>query len=153
MSVDGLTNAAMARRPDFQPEGTVQTSLTEIETPQLHYHCQYGASPTSPLAAPIDSLCERYRCPWASYDQSWRSRFGSRTLATVLVFSCSDTDHCMGRVRIQNQGGRKTYSSAPFQGPLWEMSAATIAYVAWTFALSATPFAQEGWYSSGSLLL
>jgi hypothetical protein len=29
------------------------------------------------------------------------------------------------------------------------MAAATTAYVAWTFALPATPFAQESWYSAG----
>jgi hypothetical protein len=29
------------------------------------------------------------------------------------------------------------------------MAAATTAYVAWTFALPATPFAQETWYSAG----
>jgi hypothetical protein len=29
------------------------------------------------------------------------------------------------------------------------MAAATAAYVAWTFALPATPFAQESWYSEG----
>jgi hypothetical protein len=36
----------------------------------------------------------------------------------------------------------------PSTWPLWEMTAATIAYAAWTFALPATPFAQESWYSS-----
>ena len=33
---------------------------------------------------------------------------------------------------------------------MWEMFAATLAYVAWTFALPNTPFAQfTNWYSSG----
>ena len=33
--------------------------------------------------------------------------------------------------------------------PLWEMFAATIAYLAWAFALPNTPFPDYGWYSSG----
>jgi hypothetical protein len=37
----------------------------------------------------------------------------------------------------------------PSKSPVWEMSAATVAYIAWTFALPATPFAQESWYSPG----
>jgi hypothetical protein len=38
---------------------------------------------------------------------------------------------------------------SPSKWPLWEMAAATAAYVAGTFALPATPFAQESWYSAG----
>jgi hypothetical protein len=38
----------------------------------------------------------------------------------------------------------------PATWPVWEMSAATIAYIAWAFALPNTPFAQfSDWYSPG----
>ena len=35
------------------------------------------------------------------------------------------------------------------QWPVWEMTAASIAFVAWTFALPANPFSSYPWYSSG----
>jgi hypothetical protein len=37
----------------------------------------------------------------------------------------------------------------PLKWPLWEMAAGTIAYVAWAFALPATPFTSLAWYSTG----
>jgi hypothetical protein len=33
--------------------------------------------------------------------------------------------------------------------PIWEMFAATVAYLAWTFALPGTPFREFSWYSAG----
>jgi hypothetical protein len=37
---------------------------------------------------------------------------------------------------------------SPFKWPWWEITAATLAYVAWTFAMPNTPFAQyRSWYS------
>ena len=34
------------------------------------------------------------------------------------------------------------------QWPVWEMLAATVAYIAWAFALPETPFSEYAWYSS-----
>ena len=36
----------------------------------------------------------------------------------------------------------------PRAWPLWEMFAATLAYVTWAFALPQSPFQQESWYSA-----
>jgi hypothetical protein len=48
------------------------------------------------------------------------------------------------------RGAGRALPLAPSQWPLWEMIAAMIAYLAWTFALPNTPFAQyKNWYSSG----
>lgn len=51
----------------------------------------------------------------------------------------------MVKVRIAG----KSIPGSPLKWPLWEMVAGTIAYVAWAFALPATPFSKLTWYSAG----
>jgi len=43
----------------------------------------------------------------------------------------------------------KPMPAAVAQWPVWEMSAATIAYVIWAATLPATPFGEFSWYTSG----
>lgn len=44
----------------------------------------------------------------------------------------------------------KRLPSWPSNWPMWEMTAATLAYFAWTFALPGTPFTRfDNWYSPG----
>jgi len=43
--------------------------------------------------------------------------------------------------------GGKSVPISPRAWPIWEMFAATIAYVAWAFALPQSPFQQFNWYT------
>lgn len=43
----------------------------------------------------------------------------------------------------------KSLPAAVAQWPIWEMSAATIAYLIWAITLPETPFGTFSWYSSG----
>jgi len=50
--------------------------------------------------------------------------------------------------KLKEEG--KPMPASPATWPVWEMSAATIAYIAWAFALPNTSFAQfSDWYSPG----
>jgi hypothetical protein len=70
-------------------------------------------------------------------------------MATVLVLPRGDAPSSMGRLSTKIKAAGKAIPASPIKWPLWEMAAATIAYVAWTFALPSTPFAQMYWYSPG----
>jgi hypothetical protein len=70
-------------------------------------------------------------------------------MATVLVLPRGDAPSSMGRLCDKIKAAGKAIPASPIKWPLWEMTAATIAYVAWTFALPSTPFAQMYWYSPG----
>lgn len=173
MSVNALTNAAVARRPDFQPEGTVPTSLTEIANAAAAPPVPIGAPPTVPPAAPPNTAVSSgpntalqtlttyiptevltlYVSAIAALGPL-TIRVGSRDLEVGrwLPFWCflavtPLTVWVAFASKIKAAG--RPIPLRISKWPLWEMIAATIAYVAWTFALPATPFAQESWYSSG----
>ena len=174
MSVNALTNAAVARRPDFQPEGVVPKSLAEIA----------GAAVATPLpvlaVAPVPQPA-----PSSVASVSSGPNTALQTLTTYiptevltlyvsavaglgpLTIKVGSRDLEVGRwlpfwcflaatplivwvafaSKIKAAGKPLPFHISKW--PVWEMTAATVAYVAWTFALPATPFAQESWYSSG----
>jgi hypothetical protein len=178
MSINALTNAAVARRLDFQPEGTVPTSLAEIASAAV-------AAPV-PVAVP-SAMPPAAGAPTAVATSAAASgpNTALQTLTTYiptevltlyvsaiaslgpLTIKIGARDLQVGRwlpfwcffaatplivwlafaSKIKAAG--RSIPLRPSKWPLWEMTAATIAYAAWTFALPATPFAQESWYSSG----
>lgn len=167
MSINALTNAAMARRPDFEPVNKVPQNLGDIATAA-------GAPPKAVTSA---------GAPAGPQSQSGGTNAALQTLTTyiptevlTLYVSAVATlgvvknaqGHDIGRwipffvfllgtptvvwlaFATKVKGADKPLPVSPTKWPLWEMFAATLAYVAWTFALPSTPFAQyEQWYSSG----
>jgi hypothetical protein len=178
MSINALTNAAVARRPDFEPRDAVPANLAEIASAA-------GAAPV-PVTVPsaIPQVTEAPR-PNATSTSASAPNTALQTLTTYiptevltlyvsaiaalgpLTIRIGPRDLQVGRwlpfwcflagtpllvwvafaSKIRAAG--RTIPLHPSKWPLWEMTAATIAFVAWAFALPATPFAQESWYSAG----
>jgi hypothetical protein len=172
MSVNALTNAAMARRPDFQPEGAVPTSLAEIACAAAGEPLPVAAPPASPSAPSTSTISSGPNTALqtlTTYIPTEVLTLYVSALAALgpLTIKVGARDLQVGRwlpfwcflaatplivwvafaSKIKAAG--KAIPLHISKWPLWEMTAATIAYVAWTFALPATPFAQESWYSSG----
>ena len=179
MSINALTNAAVARRPDFQPADAVPATLAEIASA--------AASVPMPVALPSGARPATVAAPKVSVAPTAGSgpNTALQTLTTYiptevltlyvsaiaalgpLTINVGTHDLQVGRwlpfwcffaatplivwvafaSKIKAAGRELPLS--PSKWPLWEMAAATIAFVAWTFALPATPFAQESWYSAG----
>ena len=175
MSINALTNAAVARRPDFQPADTVPATLTEI--------ANAAVSTPIPVAIPSVTLPATVAAPVIAAASGPNTALQTLTtyipteVLTLYVSAIAALGPLTITVGAHNlQVGRwlpfwcflgatplavwiafaskiraagRALPLSPSKWPLWEMAAATAAYVAWTFALPATPFAQESWYSSG----
>jgi hypothetical protein len=171
MSINALTNAAVARRPDFQP---VPATLTEIANAVVSMPIPVAIpSVTLPAtAAPViaaasgpntalQTLTTYIPTEVLTLYVSAIAALGTLTITVGahnlqvgrwLPFWCflgatPLTVWIAFASKIKAAG--RAMPLSPSKWPLWEMAAATVAYVAWTFALPATPFAQESWYSAG----
>ena len=167
MSINALTNAALARRHDFAPASTVPRNLTEIAHAAGAPPEPAGA-PASPPGAPasppngpntaLQTLTTYIPTEVLTLYVSAIAAVGPLTVNGLpvgrwLPFWC----FLVGTpvvvwiafaTKLKAVG--KNLPASPRKWPVWEMAAATIAYFAWTFALPNTPFAQfEKWYSSG----
>jgi|SRR5579864_2009230 hypothetical protein len=167
MSICALTNAAMARRRDFGPverapntvtetfnasaqvpnpregqpadtanltntNGAIQTLTTYIPTEVLTLYVSALAA-LGPITITIGKQVQQVG--------RWIPFWCFLVLTPLIVWVTFAT-----KVKAAN----KPIPTSPRQWPLWEMSAATLAYCAWAFALPSTPFAQfQQWYSPG----
>jgi hypothetical protein len=133
MSINALTNAAVARRSDFQPEGAVPTSLAEIASaavaapvpvaagvPTAAATSAAASGPNTALQTlttyiPTEVLTlyvERDRSAWSLDDKDWSARSAGRALAAILVLFCRDAADSVGRVRLENKDGGKNDPAA-----------------------------------------
>src|SRR5258707_7858745 len=177
MSINALTNAAVARRPDFQPEGAVPTNLTEIASAAVATPLPVAAAPAAPLGGTPTVAASSFVSSAPNTALQTLTTYIPTEVLTLYVSAIAALGPLTVKIGVRDlQIGRwlpfwcffiatplivwvafaskikaegKTIPLHPSKWPLWEMTAATIAYVAWTFALPATPFAQESWYSSG----
>jgi hypothetical protein len=168
VSVNALTNAAVARRPDFQPEGTTPRNLAEIASAAAVTPLPTPATPAQP-SVPISSGPNTALQTLTTYIPTEVLTLYVSAIAALgpLTVRVGQHDLQVGRwlpfwcflvatplvVWVAFASKIKAAGrSIPLhisKWPIWEMSAATIAYAGWAFALPATPFAQESWYSSG----
>jgi hypothetical protein len=171
LSINALSNAALARRPDFEPADTVPATLSEIAAVAAGTPPRPVRTPQDVAAAPVPSpapatptgtalqtlttylpteILTLYVAavaaigPWTVDGQPvgrWAPFFTFLVATPILVWVAFAT-------KLRAVG--KPLPASPHLWPFWEMFAATLAYVAWTFALANTPFAQfTNWYSSG----
>src|SRR5215467_3265859 len=165
MSLNSLSNAALARRSDFEPAEAVPRTLSEIaaaaaSTPQPV--AAGGAPPPPPGNGPSTALqtlttyipteiLTLYVSAIATLGSlknaqgqdvgRWIPFFCFLVLTPAMVWLAF-------AAKVQAAG--KQLPRSPSTWPVWEMAAATVAYVAWAFALPGTPFAQFAqWYSTG----
>jgi hypothetical protein len=155
VSINALTNAALARRSDFAPEGRVPSSLNEIAmaagaTPAVVGGAPSATGPNTALQTLTTYIPTEVLTLYVSavavlnvggQEQGRWIPFWCFLAATPLVTWIAFA------TKVKTAG--KPIPASPSKWPLWEMIAATIAYVAWTFALPSTPFAQLSWYSAG----
>jgi hypothetical protein len=173
MSINSLANAALARRTDFAPAGSpprgwsgiasaaafaqpLQIDLTslsleperpaapaprEAETAansNTAMHVLFGYIPTEILTLYVAVLAALHK-PGQVTNVEWRTFIGFLIATPIVVWLV------YARRVIANA---KPLPILPSQWPLWEMFAATVAYLAWAFALPDTPFSTYTWYSS-----
>jgi hypothetical protein len=178
MSINALTNAAIARRPDFQPEGAVPTSLAQIASAAVSAPVPIAVpSAVSPAAGTQTAAATSAVTTGPNTALQTLTTYIPTEVLTLYVSAIAALGPLTIKIGASNlQVGRwlpfwcflaatplvvwvafaskikvagRSIPLHPSKWPLWEMTAATIAYAAWTFALPANPFAQESWYSSG----
>jgi len=161
MSINALTNAALARRPDFVPVNSVPKDLKHIaraagapttlrqeaapggdengNAVNTALHVLFGYIPTEVLTlyvailAAIQKTGQVTKADWTTF---WLFLVGT-PVVVWLIFGA------------KLKSAEKPVPWAIKKWPLWEMCAATVAYAAWAFALPNTPFSDYGWYSPG----
>jgi RsiW-degrading membrane proteinase PrsW (M82 family) len=111
------------------PENAVNTALQMIVT---YVPTEVLTLYVAVLGAIQDPAAESFYAQWVAF-----LFFLVATPAIVwLVYAA----------KVKNAG--KPVPLAPRKWPHWEMAAATIAYVAWAFALPESPFNDAAWYSA-----
>jgi hypothetical protein len=156
VSINSLTNAAAARRPDTMPMNTVTRGVDEIArasgtapTPsngsggqrnsvETALNVLFGYIPTEviTLYVAVISAIQKGDKPtqaeWVAF-----VIFAAATPVVVwLVYGA--------KLRNANRSVPLAFGA----WPVWEMSAATIAFIAWSFALPRSPFGAFEWYSA-----
>ena len=169
MSINALTNAAMARRADFEPATGAPRTLKDIAAaaggaPKTVASIRSAAAPaptqpgdgthtalqTLTTYIPTEVLT-LYVSAVASLGtiQNAQGHDVGRWIPFVFFLVVTPAAVWIAFATKLKSAGRPLPIS-PGTWPVWEMTAATTAYVAWAFALPNTPFAQfQQWYSTG----
>jgi hypothetical protein len=170
MSISSLANAAAARRSDFAPLGGIPQGLAEIASASgtAPAPAPHAASPPPPGGPPAPSANQGAN----GVNTALNVLFGYiptevLTLYVAFIAAIQKPDKVSraqwvvfwsflaftpivvwmvyaAKVKV----ARGALPIAFRAWPVWEMLAATIAYVVWAFALPQTPFVQYLWYSS-----
>lgn len=165
MSINSLTNAAIARRMDFEPANATPATLIDVGNAAANVPKPVLAAPPSDLAntnAAIQTLTTYIPTEVLTLYVSAVAALGPITItvgkeieqigrwAPFWCFLVLTPVIAWIAFATKLKAAGKPIPISPAKWPLWEMSAATIAYVAWAFALPSTPFAQfQHWYSPG----
>ncbi|WP_273704925.1 hypothetical protein [Candidatus Accumulibacter cognatus] len=160
MSINSLTNAAAARRPDTLPLNDVPKDAGEIA----------AAANTPPTAGPkpTETLANQKN----AVETALNVLFGYIPTEVITLYVAVISAIQSGPKPTQGEwnafiafavatpivvwlvyGAKLKQASKPLPTaygawPVWEMAAATIAFVAWSFALPRSPFAAYDWYSA-----
>lgn len=173
MSISSLANAAAARRPDIGPVNAVPDGMaeiaaaaatppdkapptkqqasstnttlnvlfgyipTEIVTLYVAVTAALQPPPTAPAAGAAATAAAATAAAAASQAQwiAFWCFFVAAPLAVWVVYA--------SKLKEAGKPLPLTYGT----WPLWEMSAALLAFFAWAFALPSTPFREFTWYS------
>ncbi len=166
MSINSLTNAAIARRSDFTkfdpaPKGLSEIAAAFSEHPKVDQvsdpasdkgansvntalNVLFGYIPTEVLTlyvAILSVLKQPDKVELANAGSSGWTVFWCFLIATPVVVWLSNG----AKVIAANKPVPLAYKT----WPVWEMFAATLAYMAWVLALPNNPFIGQSWYSTG----
>ncbi len=153
MSVASMTNVAYKRRKDVPPLDTMPRSAGEVaestgDAPATQSTFTSALTalmayiPTEILTAYVAILAglqvadQRTQAPPGAWVSFWVFPLLTSTLVWALY---------AGKCRTAG----KVLPTSPGKWPMWEMSAATVAFVVWAFALPNTGFADLAWYKPG----
>lgn len=157
MSINALTNAAIARRPDFEPADRVPQNRAEIAAA--------SGSPPAPVGGEVQGnglntalqtlttyipteVLTLYVSAVAALSDGTDAAHPWKRWLPFIAFLAGTPFLVWVAFATKLKTAGKTIPASPKKWPVWEMCAATIAFVAWAFALPATPFAQfTQWYS------
>lgn len=150
MSISSMTNAALARRPDYPPAGRPPSSQAEIAGA-----ADGAGQPENPVTTALKvivtyiptEVLTLYVAVLAAIHNPERKELGPEWI-TFVCFLVATPVVVWLLFAAKVKSARKAIPWAPSQWPIWEMAAATIAYAAWAFALPDTPFRDWSWYSS-----
>jgi hypothetical protein len=165
MSINSMANAAMSRRPDFEPVGNVPKGYGEITRAA-------GAMPPAPLgpdgqsSPPVQTALGTSLQTLTTYIPTEVLTLYVAAVAALSPVGPTTTSNVSHWVTFwcflvatpvivwvafatKVKAASRAVPLSPKRWPMWEMSAATIAYAAWAFALPNSPFAQfaHSWYS------
>jgi hypothetical protein len=159
MSINALTNAALARRDDFEPASGAPQTLAEIARSSDAPPRPAGGGGTADGAnTALQTLTTYIPTEVLTLYVSAIAAVGplvidNQPVGRWLPFWCflvATPLTVWVAFATKLKGAGKALPVWPAHWPVWEMTAATIAYFAWTFALPNTPFAQyTDWYSPG----
>ena len=166
MSISSMANAALARRTDFPPFGSVPRGLAGIAAaadtqPVLMATVAVPMTPTTEPSVsasggnamavdtalhvvigyvPTEILTLYVAVLAAIQKPAHWTAFWIFLVATPIVVWLV--------YGAKLKAAQKVLPWAPRSWPLWEMFAATVAYCVWAFGLPNAPFADYSWYSS-----
>ena len=153
MSVSSLTNVAYKRRKDVAPTDSMPRSAGEVAAATgdaSATQSTFTSALTALMAYIPTEILTAYVAVLAGLqvaDQqtqappgAWASFWVFLVLTPTMVWAIY-----AGKCRVAG----KVLPTSPGKWPMWEMSAATVAFVVWAFALPNTGFADLGWYKPG----
>jgi hypothetical protein len=151
MSISAATNVAIQRRAD-SPAANVET-LPGLEAAAMPPH-ESGNAVTFALTAIAtyipSEILTLYVAVLAALQMdagSTPARGDSAWIALWIFFIATPVVvWVLYATKVRAAG--KPLPLAAAEWPMWEMSSAAIAYLAWSFAMPGTPFALQQWYSA-----
>jgi hypothetical protein len=157
MSISSMTNVAMARRADVESEQPVPTSTSAIVAATSgSQETRAGVTgamqvvmtyvPTEILALYTSIATALQAMPGSS---EANSGFQSAWIAFAVCFVLTPLSVLLMYASKVKQAN-KPLSMSVNKWPLWEMSAASLAFFAWAFSMPGSPFRSiTGFYSPG----
>jgi hypothetical protein len=169
MSINSMTNAAAARRPDLGPvaappkgfadiaaaaagmpaavpAGGVAAAANDSQTTNdvnTALNVLFGYIPTEILTLYVAILGVLHKPATQQAFQptmaDWIAFFAFLTFTPIVVWLVYGA-----KLKVANKPLPLSFGT----WPVWEMFAATVAYLAWAFALPNSPFNQYTWYSA-----
>ena len=151
-----MANAAIGRRPDYEPMHGVPKTLADISkaagggsapmnqaTSALSVIVTYIPTEILTLYVAVLAALGNNKASSSSVPPS----SGATIAFWAFLIATPITVWILFAVKLRSDN--KLLPLNPKRWPVWEMVAGTIAYVAWAIALPNNPFVNAPWYSSG----
>jgi hypothetical protein len=151
MSINSMTEVAFLSRTDVPPQGFAPAKIEEIAGAAKGKSAPENAVNTAlhmvTTYVPTEVLTLYVAVMAALRDPHSKSLFAQWLTFWIFLIGTPVVVWLVYAAKVKNS--QRPVPAAPSKWPLWEMVAATVAYVAWAFALPDTPFMEfQNWYSA-----